>query len=395
MTKPDIVFIAYRYKAGTAYSILPEDGSADIAFARASSATRINSSGLIESVATDVPRIDYFGGGCPALLLENASTNRVTYSEDISNGDWVKTNLNTTGTPAYVNTWVAPDGTTTGDRIIEDTSTGEHRLARNISTGISVGTDKYAFSFFCKANGRTRFRVFDNNQNTSGVGVFDLATGTKVSGTGGIIDYGGGVYRIWIVPPVDNSSTGVPFIELISTGTTTSYTGDGVSGIDVWGFQFDALREYPTSYVPNLAAGTTTRAIDTPDPIAITATPTGTILIDLTTCLSDAVGDVGVALKDSSGNQIEILFNGASNQNLVSSDGDDEATYKAAGVVVISFDGTDTRVFRNGALVETLDPITDDIESINFVQVGQTRAPKFAFWYTKLSDAECIQRSTL
>jgi len=72
-----LIYYPSGYKAGKAYSLKPTDGIGDLTFTRASTATRVNSSGLIESVATGVPRIDYTGGGCGKLLLEPQRTNLV------------------------------------------------------------------------------------------------------------------------------------------------------------------------------------------------------------------------------------------------------------------------------------------------------------------------------
>lgn len=72
-----LIYYPSGYKAGTAYSLKPTDGSGDLTFTRASTATRVNAAGLIESVATGVPRIDYTGGGCGKLLLEPQRTNVV------------------------------------------------------------------------------------------------------------------------------------------------------------------------------------------------------------------------------------------------------------------------------------------------------------------------------
>ena len=58
--------------------------SADMDVTRATDATRVNESGLIEDVLANVPRIDYTGGGCPHILVEPMRTNLVTYSEDFS-----------------------------------------------------------------------------------------------------------------------------------------------------------------------------------------------------------------------------------------------------------------------------------------------------------------------
>ena len=56
-------------KASKLYSIIPTDGSGDLTVTRATTATRVNSSGLIESVANNVPRLDYLNSSFPTILL--------------------------------------------------------------------------------------------------------------------------------------------------------------------------------------------------------------------------------------------------------------------------------------------------------------------------------------
>jgi len=69
------------YEAGTIFSAKPTDGSADLSFSRASTALRRNSAGLWESVANNVPRLNYpVGGGCPSWLFEPQATNIVLNS---------------------------------------------------------------------------------------------------------------------------------------------------------------------------------------------------------------------------------------------------------------------------------------------------------------------------
>ena len=75
MEAPALALIPSGVKAGKVYSVLPSDGVGDFDFTRASTATRINSQGLIETVASNVPRLDYSNGDCPSLLLEPQSTN--------------------------------------------------------------------------------------------------------------------------------------------------------------------------------------------------------------------------------------------------------------------------------------------------------------------------------
>jgi hypothetical protein len=64
-------------KAGKLYSIKPTDGAGDLDVVRATTATRVNSDGLIESVANNVPRLDYTNGSCPSILVEPQRTNLV------------------------------------------------------------------------------------------------------------------------------------------------------------------------------------------------------------------------------------------------------------------------------------------------------------------------------
>ena len=76
-------------------------------FSRASKATVVNKDGLIETVGSGEPRIDYKDDSKGALLLEPQRTNLFTYSEDFSNGSWQKVASSTITT----NTVISPDST--------------------------------------------------------------------------------------------------------------------------------------------------------------------------------------------------------------------------------------------------------------------------------------------
>ena len=88
MAKPKLALIPAA-QGDKFYSVLPSSGVGDFDFTRSGGATRINSQGLIETVADGVSRLNYpmIDGkvvGCPSHLLENSSTNLVTNSEDLS-----------------------------------------------------------------------------------------------------------------------------------------------------------------------------------------------------------------------------------------------------------------------------------------------------------------------
>jgi hypothetical protein len=172
LDKASLIVTANGYKASKLYSVVPSDGSGDMTVTRATTATRVNSSGLIESVANNVPRLDYLNSACPTLLLEPQRTNLQTYSEDFSNAVYIKV-----GATVRTNTDASPDGTTTADRLSEDSSTGIHTAA--ISAGQVTGGD-YTFSVFVKANGRTKFQLAESF-SIGGAVNFDLTAVTATT----------------------------------------------------------------------------------------------------------------------------------------------------------------------------------------------------------------------
>jgi len=116
MATPSLAMIPSGYKASKVYSVLPESGVGDFDFTRATTATRINSSGLIETVATNVPRLEYplidgVVNGCPSLLLEPQRTNLVTYSESFENY------FNVSEVTLNSNYAISPDGTLNANKV--------------------------------------------------------------------------------------------------------------------------------------------------------------------------------------------------------------------------------------------------------------------------------------
>ena len=112
MAIPTLTMIPSGYKAEKVYSVLPTNGDGDFTFDRNNAGTRVNKDGLIEQVATDVPRLDYSDGSCPSLLLEPASVNLALYSQDFSQSDWTVFDVSKSA-----NSVLSPDGTLNGARI--------------------------------------------------------------------------------------------------------------------------------------------------------------------------------------------------------------------------------------------------------------------------------------
>jgi hypothetical protein len=248
-----------------------------------------------------LPRLDYLGSTCPRLLLEPQRTNLSTDSETFAAS---------TGTTISLNNTASPDGYVNADKLVENTSTGVHQTSWATSLGGSVDSSAYCISVFAKAAGRSRIFFFDNNQNTSGATTFDLSTGTIVSGGGKIENYGSGWYRCTIFPIKNFSTTSSAFVQLINTGTTTSYTGDGTSGIFLWGKQTEA-GAYATSYIPTLGASVT-RVADAASKTGISSLigqTQGTLFVDLN---YEAITGLSMflSIRPNSTNKIEVYRDG-------------------------------------------------------------------------------------
>ena len=84
-------YIPSAYKVGKTYSAIPNDGSGDFTFSRPEPADRVDENRDTESMAINVPRIDYADEGCPKLLLDNSITERCsnnTISIDANSCVW-------------------------------------------------------------------------------------------------------------------------------------------------------------------------------------------------------------------------------------------------------------------------------------------------------------------
>ena len=258
MDIPSLFMIPSAVSSGKVHSVFPNSTDADFDFARSSTATRVNSNGLIESVASGQARLNYeIEGGLvntkPSLLLEPQSTNLVTYSQDYTQSVWTKENITVTS-----NAVISPDGTKNAS-ILTDTSTnGQHRITT--SALFSADGNNRVFSVFVK-KGTSRYCAINHVAGfTSSVNtvIFDFDTASYVAtGRSDYIDevftakhYGNGWYKIAFRSDLNTASYNRLSIGL-SNGTSytdTNYAGTGAT-VFVWGGQVEQ-QSYCTSYIP-------------------------------------------------------------------------------------------------------------------------------------------------
>ena len=217
----------------------------------------------------DQPRFDHdpVTKECKGLLIEDATTNLLTYSEDLSNAVWSKAAVTVDN---YSQNTLTPSGSTSY-RVVETSASGGHAITRTISITAS-GNKKYAYSLYAKAGSRTSLQMI-----VTGVGLatssdyanFDLANG--VLGTVGagidavITPVGNGWYRCSISFVPVSSGTATLYSWIISSPTAVraeSYAGDTYSYLYVWGFQLEDTSASPSSYIPTTSS-TATRGSDT------------------------------------------------------------------------------------------------------------------------------------
>jgi hypothetical protein len=233
-------------------------GSLDplITFTRAgATATRVNASGLVETVAADTPRFDYTPVTLAArgLLVEGQTNNICTYSQDFTNGGvtgWGAINL----TPS-ANTTVSPDGTQNADSLFETAANAQHRLDKVL---VNAAGD-YTFSCFIKSAGSRYASI-----RISGVGAYiDLNNGAVVNvgaTTFGAVNYGNGWYRLYVgVAGVLANTTIRINNNGASGGIAATYVGNPANAMVCWGAQFEPGLVL-SSYIPTTTALVTRNA---------------------------------------------------------------------------------------------------------------------------------------
>lgn len=217
-----------------------------------------NYQSTLVTASVNQPRFDHdpVTKECKGLLIEDATTNLLTYSEDFGNAAWTKTAVTVSSDFTY-----APDGTLSGDKIVEDTSSNYHYL-QSSSYSVTSGTT-YTQSFFVKAAGRTTgyLQFVAGGGFGSGSVPFDLVAKTVTpngAATGTITDVGNGWFRITLTQTASSSSATARAQLALQNA---SYVGDGYSGIYVWGAQLEANSASPSSYVATSGA-TASRSYD-------------------------------------------------------------------------------------------------------------------------------------
>lgn len=222
------------------------------------------SAGALTSFSTNTARITNLG-----LLVEGGRTNLEPDSEAISAAPaW-----GSVGPTFSLNSLTTPAGDSTGDKLIEVNGSSTHWIYSNINP-ITANT-VYCHSAFMKSIEREQgFLSFVTGGAGSGISLpVDMTLGAagihKLYGTGSftqsyIEEFNNSFWRASISGKIDATSTDGYVVINPDDGTMVAmdgaYTGNGTSGIGVWGVQTE-LSSFPSSYIVT-AGATAARGAD-------------------------------------------------------------------------------------------------------------------------------------
>jgi hypothetical protein len=240
-----------------------------ITFTRASVGTYFDATGVLRVAAANVARFDHnpVTHAALGLLIEEGRTNLVRQSQALENAAWTKSGVTITA-----NAIAAPDRTNSADFMMENTANAAHSVTPTPAIAVTAGL-QYSVSFFAKAGARS---VIYLNLPDATFGAsfshasFNLAAGAcQSAGFGSVAmqDCGNGWWRCsWFGVPCILTGTASLNFSMSATYPTppvfaaTTYQGDGISGMYVWGAQFE-VGAFSSSYIPALTAATA-RAAD-------------------------------------------------------------------------------------------------------------------------------------
>lgn len=237
-----------------------------ITFTRAlNTATRVNSSGLIESVNADVARFDYnpITLACKGLLVEESRINLCTYSEDYANAAYGYTDItvNSDQTPS-------PISGSDADLLTQGTA-GTATSLRASGITVSAGAT-ITFSVFAKRSANMqwlRIRASNNANTNGGQAWFDLLNGVlgtvSNAGTGTntsakMEPYANGFYRLSVTTTIGAGDTVINRY-IYSTTADSGTTRQSNAAYYLIGEQYEQ-NAFPTSYIPTTTTALTRNA---------------------------------------------------------------------------------------------------------------------------------------
>ena len=334
-------------------------------FTRASSGTVVNQSGLIETVGSGIPRIDFQGNTKGALLLEPQRTNLIGVSADFSQASLTNGTVTT-------NNAISPDGTLDADTFICNTVSATGQFVASGTAGLS-----YTSSIYVKRK--------TGNSQVSLRGINNISTPIDVTNQW---------KRFTITQTSDNGT--------LRCGVLLSAIGDEVY---VWGGQTEQS-SYATSYIPT-SGSAVTRVADACSqtvPDGVIGQTEGTLFVDVDANVNFLDGARAIALGDgtfanrillncsSVGTfEIYVITGGSVSYTVVT-----DVSFNQDNKVALAYKSNDLAFYANGVLKASTSSVS--IPSCSNLYIGtpeeafsapsNNRYSQVQLYNTRLSNAE-------
>ena len=194
----------------------------------------------------------------------DARENLLIFSEQADNANWGKAEMTVSANMA-----LSPIGTATADKLVESaTSSAYHYRNQGITKAAAATT--YTYSLYVKEAGRNAIGLRLDSGGNGAVVTYNISTGATILSPGiygtftnassTITNVGNGWWRISLTATSDTATTMYVQEYLYSTTAGSSvYTGDGTSGVYVWGAQLEqgsVVTPYAVTTATNITRST-------------------------------------------------------------------------------------------------------------------------------------------
>ena len=293
-TKEDSL-LAYNSENGN-YKPLPFD------FTRASSATVVNKAGLIETVGSGEPRIDFSNDAKGALLLEPQRSNLILYSEDFSNVAWSKSNATPT-----ISSELSPTGALNAYDVVF--ASGGGYLLESVTTTKTIGSSE-TISVFSKTDVSGTFLKYGGG----------TASGTDLENKE---SFGNGWYRYSVTRTFTEAETA-------STQIIISSAEVGLNVV-LFGAQLEQ-ESYATSYIPTQGS-------------AVTRSADNAYQQNVTQVIGQSEGTMFIEFTPKDSSTLQILYQAKSSSGVV---GQVDIRLQGGLIRTLANDGGGSQFFMNG-----------------------------------------------
>jgi hypothetical protein len=359
----------------------------------------------------NIPRLDYSNGTCPSLLVEPQRTNLFTYSSSFDNAAWTKNSVTITA-----NATTSPSGVQDADKMILGNGSQVEPVAFQL---LDTTANTRTLTFFAKASEYNIAFARVGGSVTVPIVLFEL------SGNGSILHNQNALS--YSIEPLENGwyrcsmtyAHGIAFAPNVGvcsptysvSATSVTSTGNGTSGIFIWGAQVE-VGSYATSYIPTTSASVT-RNVDLVAKTGISSLigqTEGTCFIDFNYDNSTAQGnpllfsfrntawtnEVYAQILASGGIQVQTYLGGVQQSYLYyggATNGHHKIAYAyKQNDFILYVDGVQVATDTSGNV-----PTTDDF-CLGYFNTSFTPTANYnaaALWQTRLTNTQLAQLTTI